>query len=164
MKAVLSALIFIFLFSAQSFAQNDCKKLKANLKKGTLNGVNASADMNKVKAKFPCFTGDTEEGSGFNCGGGVFFLNHDFYFYTHRDYIEIRDDFQGEISDAVMGLNEKQLKEKMGTPAKKEILGSSTFLQFKRKWGVLVFVLNNDNVKKIQFHYKKEIGEIEFCY
>lgn len=59
--------------------------------------------MEKVKEKFPFFTGATEDGAGYNCGGGVFFLDHDFYFYTGRDYLEIRNDFRAKASMSLLG-------------------------------------------------------------
>jgi hypothetical protein len=160
------SLIFALLFNFVSLnlPVDNCQNLYADLKKGTLNKVNAAAEMEEVKSKFTCFTGESKEGEFYNCGGGVFFKKHQFYFYTHRDYIEIRDGFPGKFSHKVMGVGKEALISLMGNADKIETYGGNEYLQFKRKWGVLVFVLTNDNVKKIQFHHKKEIGKIEFCY
>ncbi len=50
-----------------------------NLKRGTVNKLKLTASQDEVKAALPCSTGDTEECSDFNCGGGVFFLNNSFF-------------------------------------------------------------------------------------
>lgn len=68
-------------------ASGPCGNLYFDLKKGTLNDLKPDAPMYLVKSKLPCFTGETAEGSDINYGGGVFYINHDFFFYTHKDYI-----------------------------------------------------------------------------
>lgn len=86
-----------------SYKAGSCDVLFCDFKKGTLNGLNGQASMDEVKRQLPCFTGETEEGSSYNCGGGVFYLDHTFFFYTGRDYIEIRKGFQGKSSIEVLG-------------------------------------------------------------
>lgn len=159
-------LIFALLFTmgASNLPVDNCQNLYADLEKGTLNKVNGATEMKKVKSKFPCFTGESEEGGPFNCGGGVFFIKHDFYFYTHRDYIEIREEFPGKFSKEVMGIEKEALITMMGKPDKIEA-NENEYLQYKKSWGTLVFVLNSANqVKTVQMHYKKEIENIVFCY
>ncbi len=87
-----------------------CTNLYFDLKKGTLNGLKPDAPMYLVKSKLPCFTGETEEGSDINYGGGVFYLNHDFYFYTHKDYIEVRRNFKGKLSADILGKSKSQVR------------------------------------------------------
>ena len=79
-----------------------------------MNGVPATASMDKAKVAFPCFTGETEEGADFNCGGGVYFLKHDFYFYTHKDFIEVRTGYTGKMSKPVLGLKKEELIKLLG--------------------------------------------------
>ena len=72
-----------------------CSPLMLEVNRGTLNGLAPTASMDEVKTQFPCATGETAEGSDFNFGGGVFFLDHGFFVYTHRDFIEVREGFRG---------------------------------------------------------------------
>jgi hypothetical protein len=86
----------------RSFAPG-CDALEFDLRAGLLNGLPPTASMNEVRRQLPCATGDTEEGHPFNEGGGVFFLTHDLYFYTHRDRIEVREAFDGRVVPALLG-------------------------------------------------------------
>jgi len=102
--------------------QKNCATMIVDLDKGTINGIKATASMPQVKAKFPCFTGDTKEGDVFNCGGGVFYLAHDIFFYTYRDYVEMRSDFKGKfVKDGkpvnILGLTPAEFDELMGHEA-----------------------------------------------
>jgi len=80
-----------------------CDQLVFDVFDGSVNGVSATASQADIKAKLPCATGDTADGSSFNVGGGVFFTNHDFYFYTHHDFIEVRTGFKGTTVPALLG-------------------------------------------------------------
>jgi hypothetical protein len=83
-------------------AADPCGSLRFDLVRGTLNGIPATASMDEVKQRLPCFTGETEETSTFNRGGGVFFVNHDFYFYTGANHIEVRTRFPGTVTPDVL--------------------------------------------------------------
>ena len=86
-------------------AQDDtCAPLVADLTTGRVNGLPATATMDEVKAALPCFTGESEESSAMNYGGGVFFLNHNVYAYTGADRWEMRDGFRGRTEPDVLGL------------------------------------------------------------
>lgn len=41
-------------------------------KNGTLNKVNAAAEMEEVKSKFTCFASESKEGEFYNCSGAFF--------------------------------------------------------------------------------------------
>jgi len=92
-----------------------CDSLQFDIVRGTLNGLKPAASQSEVKAALPCFTGDTEDGSAFNYGGGVFFLNHDFFFYTGRDFIEIRSDFKGSDTPQLLGADHATVRAQLGT-------------------------------------------------
>lgn len=89
--------------SGPQVAPPGCDALVLDLDRGTLNGLAPTATMDEVKEQFPCSTGESEEGAIYNFGGGVFFLNHDMYAYTHRDFFEVRDEFAGVTSPASIG-------------------------------------------------------------
>jgi hypothetical protein len=64
-----------------------------------------------------------------------------------------------------MGIGKEDLISLMGNTDKTETYGNKEYLLYKKKWGTLVFVLNSSQiVNTVQMHYKKEIGNIEFCY
>jgi len=162
---------YLLFFAALSFCvsnckvqqkivyKNDCSTLHLDLEKGLLNNTNPSVGLEEMKAAFTCFTGETEEGSDFNCGGGLFFLNHGFFCYTHRDYIEARDDFQGTISPIGIGSHLSEVEEHFGKADKQP--DSYTYL-YKMKYGTLRIEFNEDFVNQVGIH-NKSLEEIEFC-
>jgi hypothetical protein len=173
MKFKLITLIALALsvFSCKtSYKLGQYDQLFLDFKTGTLNGVSASASMAEVKKAFPCFTGETEEGSEFNCGGGVFILKHDFYFYTHNDFIEVRKGFTGKMSTPVLNLKKEELISILGTPD--DILKhEDTYFneviyvhQYSKKWGVLSFVEQEGRITEIELHKGKKIGSIDYCF
>ncbi len=152
---VLLAIAAIIVLVNDGFAQTKkpCKNLFADLEKGTMNKVSPSTSMEKVKKKLPCFTGDSEEGSVFNCGGGIFYLNDDFFFYTGRDYIEIRSGYKGGISDDVLGKDVSTIKSKYGEPDKQLKGDDGTIFLYKKKYGTLRLYFSEDGrVKEIGMH------------
>ncbi|HEX6042728.1 hypothetical protein, partial [Longimicrobium sp.] len=104
-----------------------CARLAFDLRGGTLNGVAPTASMDEVKRRLPCSTGETEEGGPFNFGGGVFFLDHDFYFYTHRDYIEVRSRFPGTVTPDVLGKDVREAARLLG-PSVRVLAGRQSLL------------------------------------
>jgi hypothetical protein len=153
MKKIVMALALLISLGAQA---QDCGTLVVNLKKGTLNGVKPTATQEQVKGKLPCFTGDTEEGGDMNCGGGVFYLNNDFFCYTGRDYIEIRKRFNGKLSVPVLGMAKAGALQKlgMGKPVRTETDGEKTFVFLKTRYGCLVLTVTSDKVTQLAMHAK----------
>lgn len=115
-----------------------CTKLFVDVEAGTLNGVSPKASMEEVKVQFPCFTGGSEEGGAMNCGGGVFFLEHDFYFYTGRDYLEVRFKFPGQTSVPLLSQGSHEVEANLGAPDKKETHDDKEYWFYKKKYGSLV--------------------------
>ncbi len=96
-----------------------CDALVLDLREGTLNGLAPTASMDAVKAQFPCFTGESAEGDPvMNFGGGVFFIDHDFFAYTFRDYIEVRPNFAGQTVPTVLGEPLSVAEAAFGSPAR----------------------------------------------
>lgn len=115
-KHLLFALSLLLLTAVEGFGQQGCDNLHVDLDKGRINGVKPTAQMNQVKKKLPCSTGETSESEGYNCGGGVFYLNHDFYCYTGQDYIEVRRDFKGKVSKPVLNKTDSEIEALLGKP------------------------------------------------
>ncbi len=162
MKKILFVLLACFL--ANAIMAQLCDKLVADLKKGTLNGLKPTATQEQVKAKLPCFTGDTEDGSDFNCGGGVFFLDNDFFFYTGRDYIELRTKFNGKLSIPVLGLTKAAAIKKlgMGRAVRTEKDEETQFLFFKTAYGCVRLNIVDGKVDQVAMH-SMPAAEVELC-
>jgi len=138
-----------------------------DLEKGTLDGVTPTVSQKQVKEKFPCFTGETEDGSDYNCGGGVFFLNDDFYFYTHRNYIEVRTGFTGEISIDLLDKNKEEVKSLLGEADKILISpyenSSETIYLYDKKYGTLAIIFEGSFAQKIDVYTVKR-NEVIVCW
>ncbi len=164
------ALALLTFSCKTTYKLGQCEQLFLDLEKGTLNGVSPSVSMDQVKVDFPCFTGDTKEGSDSNCGGGVFFLKHDFYFYTHNNYIEVRKKFAGKVSKPVLGKTSEQLISLLGTPdGKLEHKGFFTdamtyVYQYSKKWGTLSFIEAEGSISEIDMHLEKDFSAIDYCF
>ena len=164
-KLLLLAILFV---TTNTFAQKTTKKcppLKLDLLTGKLNGLLPSATQAQVKKKLPCFTGDSEDGGDFNCGGGVFFLKNDIFFYTGKDFIEIRSKFKGTISTPLLGLTETEAT----TVLKKEIIRTvdnegenEKYNFYKTVYGCIVICVKEDKVIKIDL-YAKPAADVELC-
>jgi hypothetical protein len=118
----------------------DCRKISANLNSGTVNGLKPTALPADVKKKLPCFTGESAEGGNINCGGGVFYLNNDIYFYTGRDYIEMRGSFSGTTSPSVLGFTRDELVILFGKADR--VVDGGRVLIYTKPYGSLRLVFN----------------------
>lgn len=94
----------------------DCPPLVLTLSNGLLNGISADAPRKEIMAALPCYTGTTPDGDSHNFGGGVFYLNHQLFFYTHQDYIEVRKGFAGTVEPPVMTQGMPHLLQVLGAP------------------------------------------------
>ena len=169
-KFAFIALALLFFACKTTYKLGQCDQLFLDLEKGTINGMSPAASMDEVKKAFPCFTGETKEGSESNCGGGLFFLKHDFYFYTHNDFIEARKGFAGNVSKQVFGLSREELTSLLGTPDE-TLTHKSIFLdemiyvhQYSKKWGTLSFVEEEGRITQVEMHQGKKIGAIDYCF
>lgn len=159
-------IIFSFFFSGGSHSNVSevlsCDKISADLKKGKLNGLSPTASMADVKKNLSCFTGESEEGSGFNCGGGVFFLNHDFFFYTGRDYIEIRKNFKGKMSISLLGQPVEEATKNFGDAVRNESHGGVDYYFFKTKYGCLRVNVEYGSITQVGIHAQPP-DKVELC-
>ena len=159
-------LLITALSATATLAQNgDCDKIHVDVKKGTINKLKPNAPMDKIQAAFPCFTGVTKEDEGYNCGGGVFFINHDFYAYTGRDYWEIRGKFDGTWSDKLLGLRPADMEFRFGDPIREEKIPGYKVQFFKAKYGCIrvQFNVQSGRSEEIGLHYVPA-DKVELCY
>lgn len=148
-----------YFVESQPEKKGGCDNLYFDIYAGKINGIAATASPAELKRYFPCFTGESPEGpKEVNEGGGVFFINHDFYFYTYRDYIEVRTNFNGNVSHDLMGAATKKVTEVLGKPAyadDEEFPPSRKIRYFYRtSYGCLAIYATDGEVDQIRAHYR----------
>lgn len=157
--------VVIFILCTVSFMTVQAQQPKCNgkdlivsLSKGTLNKVKPTETQAKVKAKLPCFTGETEDGAGFNYNGGIFYLKHDFFFYTFYDFIEIRNEFKGKFDKFnPLGASSETIIKELGTPTVKE----EFYWLYKQKYGTLRLDIDEEgNCFELAIH-AKSVDEVK---
>jgi hypothetical protein len=152
MKALLLALSMsaCLLTHAQlkTSKQNQCGPLLVELLDGRVNGVEPHWTAGQIKQKLPCFTGEEAEEKTSPCGGGVFYKDKDIYFFTGRNYVEIREKFKGKLSVPLMGAARTALFKWLGNPKLKD----TNWNAYQTSYGTLILYFNKaGKVNKIQF-------------
>jgi hypothetical protein len=139
-----------------------CDKIYVDLEKGSVNGIKLTASQESVMTMFPCSTGQTEDGSDFNCGGGVFFLDNNFYFYTGKDYFEARHGFTGKSSTPILSRGVDDITSIFGEPTRKQKEDNDEYYFYPKKYGSLVIMFRSG--KTYQFAmYKQKVADVELC-
>ena len=162
----MKTLFFVFLFmsavtavDAQLKTTPVCSTIVVEILDGKVNGVLPDFTMGQIKEKLPCFTSEEPENSSSKCGGGVFYKDKDIYFYTGRDYIEIREKFKGKLSIPLMSANRNSLFKWLGNPKIKDVIWDA----FQTQYGTLVLHYNKaGKVNLIQFS-KKSTDTLNLC-
>ncbi len=165
-KLLLLLVVLFAVVTVQTFAQNgNCGEVIVNVKKGTIAKLKPTATVEKIQAALPCFTGVTKEDEGYNCGGGVFYINNDFYAYTGRDYWEIRANFKGTWDTKLIGCKPADIEFQYGDPVREERIPGYKVMFFKMKYGCIrvQFGMNSGRSEEVGIHYKPA-SEVELCY
>ena len=132
-----------------------CGPLVFDLENGRINGVAPTANQAEVKGELPCWTGSTPESDPVaNYGGGVFFLNHDFYLYTAHDRIEARSRFDGTMRPPLLGASLSTVMERIGRPQlllpqRIDSITVDTLLYYDRKYGCLELDLAHGRIEQV---------------
>jgi hypothetical protein len=128
-----------------------CNTIIVDILGGKVNGVEPDFTQGQVKSSLPCFTSEEAENASSACGGGIFYKDKDIYFYTGRDYIEIREKFKGKLSLPLMGAARNSLFKMLGHPKIKDVNWDA----FQTQYGTLVLYYNKaSRINKIQFSNK----------
>ena len=103
--------------------------------------------------------------SCYNCGGGIFYIDNDFYAYTGRDYWEIRGKFNGSWSNKLLGLRPADLEFRYGDPVREEKIPGYKVQFFKQKYGCLrvQFSVQSGRSEEIGIHYLPA-EKVILCY
>lgn len=133
---------------AQLKGKTPCAELTVDILGGRVNGIKPNVPYAEIKQMLPCFTSAIPETDSAKCGGGIFFKDHDLYFYTGRDYVEIGDKFKGKMNVPLLGAARNSLFSKLGNP----VMKNDTWDAYGTQYGTLVLHFNKANkVIKIQF-------------
>lgn len=147
----LVAVISLSSAQAQLKATPVCPTFKIDILEGYINEkLDCVSTGGQVQKLFPCFSEVVEETNGSGCGG-VFYKDKDIYFYTERDYIEIRDKFKGVLEPALMGVNRTNLFKLLGNPKLKD----AAWEAYQTKYGTLVVYFDaGGKINKLQITTK----------
>jgi hypothetical protein len=136
------------LFCAAQLKSSLICSLYVDILAGTVNGVEPDYLPAQVKKNLPCFSSEEAEGSGSACGGVIHYGENDVYFYTGRDYIEIRQNFKGKLSIPLMGAARVNTFAALGNPKIRDIHWDA----FQTQYGTLILYYDGSGkVNKIQF-------------
>ena len=156
---ILAALFISLTVKAQLKKTVACPVFKIDILEGILNdGLNPTSSAGEIKALFPCFTETVEQTTGSKCAG-VFYKDKDIYFYTGKNYIEIRQNFKGKLSLPLLGARRGSTFNWLGYPKIKDVNWDA----FKTKYGILILYYNKaGRINKLQFS-KKSTDTIQLC-
>lgn len=128
-----------------------CSTFVVDILAGKVNSIEPEFTQTQIKQSFPCFTSEEAESPASKCGGGIFYKDKDIYFYTGRDYIEIREKFKGKISLPLMGASRNSLFKWLGHPKIKDVSWDA----FQTAYGTLIlYYTKAGKINKIQFSNK----------
>ena len=146
---LLSAVLLMGIaVSAQLKTTAICNAFVIDVLDGNVNKVEPDFTPERIKQAFPCFTSVEPENSTSACGGGVFFKDRGIFFFTGRDYIEIREKFKGRLTVPLMGAARNGLYKWLGNPKIKDV----TWDAYQTSYGTLVVHFNKANkVNLLQF-------------
>jgi hypothetical protein len=145
---LLAITAFVFTAKSQLVAKPVCGVFTVDILDGKVNGLKPDARYTEIKEKLPCFTSSQPDGDTSKCGGSIFYTDRDIYFFTGRDYIEIREKFKGKLSIPVMGASRNSLFSVLGNPKLKD----ANWDAFQTQYGCLVLHYNKaGKVNLIQF-------------
>jgi len=155
----LSALFVSILLQAQLKTSKVCPSIYVDILDGKVNGLETDFTQGQIKKTLPCFTAAEDENSSSKCGGLISYKDKDVYFYTGRDYVEIRDKFKGKLSIPLMGAGRNSLFKWLGHPKIKDISWDA----YQTQYGTLVLYFNKANrINRILFS-KKSTDTMTLC-
>ena len=133
------------LLHAQLRATPYCPPFNVDVLDGTVSNIHPQSPYSDIKNRLPCFTDEADELSSSGCGG-VFYKDKGVYFYTYRDYIDIKANFTGTMSIPLMTTDRKSLFKWLGNPAIRDI----NWEAYQMRYGCLVvFFDTNGKVNRV---------------
>ena len=135
-----------------------CPPIQVEIISGNVNKLSPKSTLGEVKIALPCFSEVIEEPTGTNCKA-VIYKDRGIYFYTDRNYIEIRENFDGKMNPKLMGADRKSLFSTLGYPKIKDISWDA----FQMEFGILILYYDKaGKINKIQIS-SKSVDNIKLC-
>ena len=155
----IAAILIASVAAAQLKTTSICPEFYIDILDGRIGELDPRSTIGQIKSKFPCFTRIENESDSAWCGGGIFYKDRDFYFYTGRDYVEIGPAFKGKLSLPLMGAARGSFFKTLGNPMIKDLNWDA----YQTAYGILLLYFNKSNkVNKIRFSTEKA-GSIRLC-
>ena len=155
----LSAILISIIGDAQLKTSKVCPAIYVDILDGKINGLETDFTQGQIKKALPCYTTLEEENSSSKCGGLIAYKDKEVYFYTGRDYVEIRSNFKGKLSIPLMGAARNSLFKKLGHPKIKD----QTWDAYQTQYGTLILYFNKANrINRILFS-KKSTETLTLC-
>lgn len=148
-----------FATKAQLVAKTRCDVFTVDIIDGKVNGLKPNARFTEITTKFPCSTSTEAEGTTAKCGASIFFKDKDLYFFTDRDYIEIREKFQGKFTTPVMGAARNSLFKILGNPKIKD----DNWDAYEMAYGTLVLHYNKAGKVNLVQMANKGTEQLSLC-
>lgn len=143
---------------AQLKVKPKCDDFYVDILSGTVNTMRPDYTMGQVKEKMPCFTSSEPEGSS-GCGGSISYKDRDVYFYTDRDYIEIKDKFKGKMSMPLFATLRKGVFKYLGRPMMKD----DTWEAFETSYGLVILYYNKAGKVNMVRMTTKSAQTVKLC-
>ncbi len=135
-----------------------CPPFSVDIMAGHVNKLYPKSSLGEIKKSLPCFTEVVEAADGANCMG-VFFKDKGLYFYTDRNYIEIKENFKGKMTPQLLGAARSSLFAFFGYPKIKDISWDA----FQMEYGILILYYDKaGKINKIQIS-SKSVDSIKLC-
>ena len=152
-------MLCIPLVKAQLKRTAVCPVFTVDVLNAVLNdGLNPRSTIGEINKSFPCSSEIQEQASGNKCAG-IFFRDKGIYFFTDRDYIEIKENFTGRLSLPLMGASRKSLFKWLGNPKIKDISWDA----YQTAYGTLVLYYNKaGKINKLQLS-NKNTDALKLC-
>lgn len=140
-KTTILAIAIIFSIGplqAQLKSTPHCPPFNVDILEGSVSRMYPQSPFGEIANRLPCYTEAVDELSSSGCGG-VYFKDKGVYFHTYRDYIEIKENFNGTMSLPLMGASRNMLFKWLGLPVSKDFKWES----YQMRYGSLVLFFDN---------------------
>ena len=155
---IIACLFIMQTGNAQLKTTPTCPAFTVDVLGGSVNKLSPKSNWAEVKNIFPCYSNLVEKESAAVCAG-VFFADKGIDFYTDRHYIEIHENFKGEMTPPLMGVSRSSLFSILGYPKLKDIAWDA----FQTQYGTLIVYYNKaGKINKIQIS-TKSTDTIKLC-
>jgi len=156
---IFGGMISMLSASAQLKTTPVCPPLAVDVLAGNVNKLlYPKSTLGEIKKALPCFTEVVEQSTDTKCAS-VFYTDKDIYFFPERNYIEIRENFKGKLTPAIMGAGRSSMFSLLGNPALKDVNWDA----FQTEYGTLVVYYNNTGkINKLQIS-SKSTSTLKLC-